>query len=178
MPSTAVLYGSSVTETGVGVAWTNIANVTDAPDDVSASAAILQDESTAIALIDLASAIAAANIPAGSAITGIVLTPRVSDSGYTIETIATIRTQLYNGTTAVGSILNNSTTAAALTTYTTSNAWGVGLSMSLLTNLRVGVLITRSAGAETDVALDSCGVQVEYRPGGGGRSRTRLNRAR
>jgi hypothetical protein len=175
MPSTIIKYGTSATQTVTAARdWSNLANLTLAPDDVQATVtALLLTESTEPALIgpDGLGIVQ----PPGFVPQSVTLTPRVSDSGYS-EGVS-IQCRLYDGTTPIGNTIAVNATAAALTTYTitgTAAQWGVTLTRALISRLRVSVTLVAVDGT-SNVGIDSCGVVVG---GIGGSARSRLSRAR
>lgn len=179
MPSTTIVYGTSATQTATAARdWTDLDFLTLAPDDIEATVAtFLLGQSTEPALIgpDGLGIV----MPPGFVPQSVTLTPRVADSGNS-EGVS-IECQLYDGTTAVGSVMDINATASALTTYTvtgTAAQWGVNLTRGLISRLRVGITL-HAIDPSSNVGIDSVGVVVGGATGGGGtRSRARLSRAR
>lgn len=176
MPSTTIAYFATVSETGAGTAWTNVNNMVGAPNASQATATLLLGESTKVALGTLS-----LQTLTGKSIVTVSVTVRASDSAYDPELgQATVFARLYDGTTAIGTENQTNCTASALTDYTFSlspSGWGVALTPSIISRLRVGVRMGGNA-ASSNVGIDSVGVVVGWVAGGGGRSRPSRSRNR
>lgn len=175
MPSTTVAYTTSAAEVAsADAAWANVTNVQGPPDASSATITLAGlGEASRVILCG----------PSGYGITLPQGTPRTLS--VTVECSASdltdtlIRAQLYNGTTPLGSLKTTLIDSLTLTGFSLSGDstyWGVTLTRSVISTLRIGISCVSDTAS--DVAVDSVGVVVGYNFADGSRSRARLTRSR
>lgn len=175
MPSFGPIYGTYMSESGGDVAWTNPTNMEGAPQGASATATLAAAQVTATASLLFGDALALV-VPPTARITSLSINVRASDSAYDGENVASFGVQLVDGV-PIGVAQGASATAAALTTYTITNGWGVVFTRALIESLRVAFYMGASPSLGTNVGCDSVWLSGTY-SAGGGRSRSRLTRSR